>query len=240
MQYENKGLNDGTTLVININDMTVADNISDSVDWAEYQDRSVQVTGTSSGWRTHTLEVWEVPPANNYTITCETGSYSYTGQSASLKKASNLICLAGSYLYTRQSATLTYAGTVEPTSYTLTCSTGNYTLTGQSSNLRLARKIICSVGNYSYTGKASQLTLSRKLVCASGSYSLSGQSVNLRQSSKLICSSGQYTYAGSSALLKQAYKLISLFAILAVTDISDYLYSTTKIKMQKVYHNSHF
>jgi hypothetical protein len=46
MQYENKGLNDGTTLVININDMTVADNISDSVDWAEYQDRSVQVTGT--------------------------------------------------------------------------------------------------------------------------------------------------------------------------------------------------
>lgn len=44
MEYTNTILNDGTTLVINISGMLNGET-SDPIEWAEYQDRSIQLSG---------------------------------------------------------------------------------------------------------------------------------------------------------------------------------------------------
>ena len=46
--------------------------------------------------------------AVNYTLTCSAGSYTYTGQAATLNRGIKLTCSAGAYVYTGKAATLTY------------------------------------------------------------------------------------------------------------------------------------
>ena len=71
--------------------------------------------------------------ALSYSLTCDAGSFSLTGQDATLNLARRLICDAGSYFLTGQDATLNYAsGRFD---YSLTCDAGAYTLTGQDANL---------------------------------------------------------------------------------------------------------
>lgn len=73
-------------------------------------------------------------PPTNYSLDCESGTYTLTGQSADLSVSRSLDCLAGSYTLTGQDADLVYspAGGV---SYTLDCEHGVYSLTGQNATL---------------------------------------------------------------------------------------------------------
>ena len=64
----------------------------------------------------------------NYTLTCASGSYTYTGQAATFKRGYSLTCAAGAYTYTGQAATLKRG-------YSLTCGAGNYSYAGQDATL---------------------------------------------------------------------------------------------------------
>lgn len=71
----------------------------------------------------------------SYTLVCDVGTYTYTGQAAALTRTYSIVCDEGSYSYTGQDATLTYTPGASPIAYTLTCDVGVYNYTGQDATL---------------------------------------------------------------------------------------------------------
>ena len=108
--------------------------------------------------------------AVNYSLTCANGSYTVTGQNATLTYVGapqnyTLTCANGSYAVTGQSATLTYSA--GHTNYTLTCANGAYSVTGQIATLTYtpgtsshAYSLICANGNYFVNGQSAILDYS--------------------------------------------------------------------------------
>ena len=86
--------------------------------------------GNNTGW------IFTAPPTPvSYTLLGASGSYTYTGQSATLTVAKQLSGSAGSYTYTGQSATLTYTAGASSTAYSLSGATGAYSYTGNNAVL---------------------------------------------------------------------------------------------------------
>jgi len=85
------------------------------------------------------------------------GSYSITGQTASIFKTKVIDASFGSYSLTGQNATITYA---PGGSYTLTADQGTYTLTGQTAGLTKSKVISAAQGTYSLAGQAATLSYS--------------------------------------------------------------------------------
>jgi hypothetical protein len=99
----------------------------------------------------------------------------YIGVHATFKKAAgafSISCNAGSYSKTGQAASLRAARKIA-------ASQASYALTGQSVGLKLARKIPASVGSYLLTGQDIVLRAIRKMAAGGGSYTLTGQAANL-------------------------------------------------------------
>jgi hypothetical protein len=114
--------------------------------------------------------------ATSYTLTCAAGTYSLTGNDATLTRAVKLPLAAGAYALTGNAATLTRA-------VNLTCASGSYSLTGNNALLSLNRLLPLAAGSYNYTGNDATLTyvpgasaVSYTLNCATGAYSYTGQS----------------------------------------------------------------
>lgn len=93
----------------------------------------------------------------NYTLTCETGTYVYTGQAATFQVRHSLTCDSGAYLYTGQAATLQVV-------HSLICDAGAYTYTG----IDAALSYVPGTGAVNYT-----------LICDAGSYTYSGNDITL-------------------------------------------------------------
>ena len=127
-----------------------------------------------------------------YSLTCNNGSYTVTGQNATLTYVGapqnySLSCANGSYAVNGQVATLTYSA--GHTNYTLSCANGTYSVTGQSAILTVAKKLLANNGSYTVTGQAATLTYTPgsashaySLSCANGSYFVNGQSAILNYS----------------------------------------------------------
>ena len=115
-----------------------------------------------------------------YTLICTNGTYSYTGQSATLLRSKFIIANSGSYTYTGQAANL-YRNRA------LVASVGNYTYTGQAANIYRSRILVASFGGYSYSGQPATILRSRLITAGTGNYSYIGQQADL-------------TYAGGSSL----------------------------------------
>ena len=151
-----------------------------------------------------------------YSLTCNNGSYSVTGQAATLTyvagaHAYSLTCANGSYTVTGQNATLTYVGA--PQNYTLTCANGSYAVTGQSATLTYSAghtnyTLSCANGTYSVTGQSAILSVAKKLIANNGSYAVTGQAATLTYTPgsashaySLSCANGAYFVNGQSAIL---------------------------------------
>lgn len=115
--------------------------------------------------------------ATAYTLTCETGVYTFTGQNANLNKSKLLVAQAGSY-----------------------------SLTGNNATLLKSKRIVAETGSYSFVGNNANLTWSGTgnaytLTCLTGSYSLVGQSAVLKRSRRIVAESGVYSFVGNSVVL---------------------------------------
>lgn len=89
-----------------------------------------------------------------YTLSCAAGTYTYTGQDATLLTGRVLVAAAGAYAYAGQNATLTKA---TPGAYSLVADAGAYSYAGQSATLTVARALSASTGSYAYAGQAATL-----------------------------------------------------------------------------------
>ena len=89
----------------------------------------------ATGSYTYTGNNATLVPKHNYALSGATGSYAYTGQNATFVVAHRLSGSAGSYTYTGQSATLTYTAGASSTAYSLSGATGAYSYTGNNAVL---------------------------------------------------------------------------------------------------------
>jgi hypothetical protein len=155
------------------------------------------------------LSVASAPPSGNYTLTCNSGSYSVSGQSALLTKSKLITAIAGSYALNGVSANVLR-------SKRITAVTGSYSLTGQASNLLRSKLVTANTGSYSLVGQSAIVTwtggaVNYTLTCNAGVYALSGQSSNVLKSKLLLANAGAYTYTGVIANLTRS-KLITASA----------------------------
>ena len=109
---------------------------------------------------------------STYTLDLQAGSYTYTGQSATIERDRVLTASAGSYTYTGQSVTILRKRYLD-------ASAGSYVITGQDATILRNRVLSASVGSYLYTGQSSALSHGYVLVASPGSYTLDGQSVDI-------------------------------------------------------------
>lgn len=162
------------------------------------------VTSTTQTYLTMALR----PRASvNYPLTANAGTYSLTGNTATLKRGYSLTAISGSYSYTGVSSTLK-VGRI------LTANAGTYSLIGGSAVLTKATGVVAytltaDAGSYSYTGGSSVLKVGRTVTANSGSYLLTGETAILSRGLSLTASSGSYNLIGGSSLLNINRNLIA-------------------------------
>ncbi len=154
-----------------------------------------------------------------YSLTCESGTYTFTGNDASLiyPAAYSLACDVGTYSLTGQNANL-------KVSRSLTCSAGSYSFVGNNIALNGVRNINANSGSYSITGNDALLKRGYRLTASAGSYSVTGQNATLTytpntgfQNYSLTCAGGSYTLTGVSSSLKVSRRVVAESGVYALT-----------------------
>lgn len=126
-----------------------------------------------------------------YTLTAAVGTFTYTGNAATLAHNMFLTAAKGAYAYTGIAATLAH-------NLFLVAAKGVYAYTGQSVVFNRAMHLIAATGAYTYTGFAAFVGFSTHylLTAATGAYSYVGQSIVFNRAMHLIAATGSYLYTG--------------------------------------------
>lgn len=104
----------------------------------------------------------------------DTGTYTYTGQSAGLTSTRKVVADVGAYTYSGVAAAF-------QTARTMVAATGAYTLSGQNVGTISTRILTAGTGSYTYTGVDVGLNPGRVLNALAGSYVYTGQDAGLYQ-----------------------------------------------------------
>ena len=139
---------------------------------------------------------WDLAYSVGYTVVANNGSYTYTGQTATLLHSSVLTADSGTYAVTGQTASLLQG-------FLLTADSGTYTTTGQTATVDYAASsgysITADSGTYTVMGQTATLTQGLLLTAASGTYALTGQTATIEKDTVLTADSGSYTVTGQPA-----------------------------------------
>lgn len=175
-------------------------------------------------WGARVLNVVSQVTATAYTLTAAQGSFTLTGEAASLTAQRKLTAGQGAYSLTGQAANLLrgfYLGAAQGTftlagqasgltvQRLLTASQGAFTLTGQNAGLTVQRLLSASQGSYALTGQAAQLLHGFALLAGQGSFTLTGQAAGLRLARLLTAEQGTYTLTGEAAGLRRGWYLLA-------------------------------
>jgi hypothetical protein len=118
-----------------------------------------------------------------YTLTCDAGSYTITGQDATLLKTRIVVADAGAYTISGQDASVLVT-------HLLTADAGSYTISGQTASVLVGHVVTADPGAYSVAGQDAALTYTPAggytLTCDAGSYVISGQDAAFTLESGLI------------------------------------------------------
>jgi hypothetical protein len=144
---------------------------------------------TSTNVSNNTGWIFTAPPTGVYTITALNGSYSVSGQTATVSRSRALDASNGSYSVTGQTATVSRGRS-------LIAFNGNYVVSGQSATLSRGCVLTASNGSYSVSGQTATVSRSRSLNASSGSYSVTGQSIAVSFGRLLSAQNGVYSVAG--------------------------------------------
>jgi len=111
------------------------------------------------------------PTITHYTLTAGGGSFSETGQTATLRAARKMAALTASFSLSGQVAALR-------ASRKIAAGTGSFSETGQTAALRAIRKILSGTGSFSLTGQVAALRAARKIAAGTGAFLLTGFDVS--------------------------------------------------------------
>jgi hypothetical protein len=133
-----------------------------------------------------------------YALSCDAGSYSLSGQAATLAVSRAIAADAGSYALSGNSADITL-------SRALAFDAGSYAVTGRDATFVAGKAITLEAGSYAVTGHDATLTVSRSVAFDSGSYSVTGRDATLSYTPlgqfTLSCDAGSYALTGLDATL---------------------------------------
>ena len=124
------------------------------------------------------------------------GTYSYSGQPATLLKSKLISASAGNYTYTGQTANLLR-------SKVISASAGSYSYNGQSATLLKSKVLVADYGTYTYTGQSVTITKGTvyNITANAGTYSISGQNATILRSKLITANNGTYNYTGQNATI---------------------------------------
>ena len=162
----------------------------------------------------------------SYTLSAAVGSFSLTGQTADLKRATRLSAASGSFVLNGQATALNITKK-------LNIGYGAFVLNGQSVALTKSRNFTAACGNYNLTGQSVGLQIvvpTRNLVrndpfgynmmgamdedqgntleISYGNFIITGQTAGLSTQRKLGVVSGSYTLAGQISAFKRSLRLL--------------------------------
>lgn len=175
------------------------------------------------------------------TLPADAGAFALTGGAAALKAARLLAAGSGSFSFTGQTASLEkgYKLSAEAAAFVLaggdvafratrllTATSGSFTLTGADAGLAKGRTLVADTGTFALTGGDAALVAMRKLAADSGSFTLSGADVTLAKGRTLIADSGVYTLVGGDATLRTVRKIIADGGVFGLTGTAANLRAT--------------
>lgn len=144
-------------------------------------------------WQGLMIQVAYVEGAG-YTLACEGGSYTLTGQDLTPKRDGKIAAEAGSYALTDQVAGIYYGRAID-------AEAGAYILTGAEAAALYGRAIDADAGAYVVTGTDAALLRAARLALDAGAYTITGQDAALIRAAKLVLDAGAYVLTGQAVTL---------------------------------------
>lgn len=182
----------------------------------------------------------------SFNLTADTGTYSFTGNAASLSRGLSLASSAGAFnedgnnaalavgrivtgstgvfLFTGNAATFTKT----TASKTLLADAGAFTSTGNDVGFNLSRKLTSSTGVYSATGNAAELQATRKATAASGAFTFTGNAAAFGLARKISASPGNFAFVGNNATFGNTYAIQCSPNAFAVTGADARVFKTKR------------
>jgi hypothetical protein len=158
----------------------------------------------------HTYKT-SAPTDGAYSLTADRGTFTLTGQAATLRVARKLAAAHRTFTLSGQNATLRRG-------YPLAGGQATFSLAGQAANLRIARKLVAAQGTFTLAGQAANLNRTGNgLTAEPATFALSGQSATLRVGRKLAAARGTFSLAGQAAALQRARNLVAATGTFALT-----------------------
>lgn len=157
---------------------------------------------------------------SNKSISLDLGNYTYTGQSVDLLADRSINLESGNYAYTGQDVALVYNPSGGPT-YSLPIDAGAYNYSGQDVQLIANRTLSIDGGDYAYTGSNLSLRANRSISIDSGAYVVTGNAVTLSANRAITLDVGNYAYTGSPVTLSYSGEVIALISGYSVNYAQD-------------------
>lgn len=166
--------------------------------------QQVASVGSTDNARERRIQVidFQVAAGGGGTLTADSGSYAWTGQTANLLHNSLISAEAVSYAWSGQVANLEY----HPV---LSAEGASYAWSGQTASLLKNSLITAESVSYTWSGQDATLThlAGNTLIAESVSYAWSGQDASLLYNAALSAESAAYNWSGQDAALKKQTQL---------------------------------
>jgi hypothetical protein len=145
---------------------------------------------------------------STYTLTAESGTYTFSGSAAALITTKNLSAETGAFTFAGSDATITYNPV---TSYSLTAEAGSYSFAGSAAAFTVSRSLLAEAGSYSFSAADAGITYNPvgaySLTAEAGSFAFTGADATFKVSRALTANQGAYAFEGSTAALTYGRKL---------------------------------
>lgn len=143
--------------------------------------------------------------AKGVKLTADKGTFTVTGNAATLLQSHKAIVDAGTFTLTGNDVTLTKGGGVN--NPVLTVDTGTYVVTSNGATLTKGYLLTVDKGTFTLTGQPATLSRTYNLPVDKGTYTLTGNDATLNKGSRLLADAGAYAVTGNDAILLRTYRL---------------------------------
>lgn len=148
---------------------------------------------------------WGASSPNNYTLTLDSGSYSLSGDTLTLKQDVKSLIESGDYIYTGTPINFAQSGQ-NPVNHVMSLDSGGYNLTGDDLTLSLDSQISTETGNYSSIFNSINLPAESGIIINNGHYNYTGSIINMNYSGEVIQRIDFYTVRYASDIVSMTYK----------------------------------
>jgi hypothetical protein len=173
--------------------------------WQQGDDASAFARVSPEGWEQGAAVGGGGP---TYTLTADSGTFSYTGGDASFVFTRKLAADSGTFAYTGGAAGLAFNRVLSAESGTFAYTGGDATLTYTPVG-GITYTLAAESGTFSYTGGDASLAFNRKIIADSGSFAYTGGDATFARGRTLAADGGTFAYLGGDATFtwKRAYTL---------------------------------